>query len=80
MFDDWNFEDEEFKERLNQLAPAERLRIYRQVVMFRLDRLEEQLSDVSKRIDALEERMSSAQSELMMKQIEEFLENPDESN
>lgn len=74
MNSDWGFDNE----KLEALDPKTRRRIYKQMVEFKLDVLEEKIKKITADIEKLDEGISTIRQRILMREIENFLEADNE--
>jgi phage terminase Nu1 subunit (DNA packaging protein) len=70
MNSDWGFDNE----KLEALDPETRRRIYKQMVKFKLDVLEEKIKQITADIERLDEGISKIRQRILMREIDNFLE------
>jgi phage terminase Nu1 subunit (DNA packaging protein) len=74
MNSDWGFDNE----KLEALDPETRRRIYKQMVKFKLDVLEEKIKQITADIERLDEGISKIRQRILMREIDNFLEASNE--
>jgi hypothetical protein len=76
----WKFDEEGFEKRTAHLDEYQKLNVVKAMVEYRLTMLENSVDRLKEDVEALEDKLWGGTTEILIEEIDEFLENPNESN
>jgi len=75
----WKFDEEGFDKRTAHLDEYQKLNVVRAMVDYRLSMLENSVDRLKEDIEALENKFWGGRVEILVEEIDEFLETPDKN-
>jgi hypothetical protein len=75
----WKFDEEGFDKRTAHLDEYQKLNAVKSMLDYRLSMLENSLEKLKEDVEALENKFWGSRAEILIEEIDEFLEAPDEN-
>ena len=75
----WKFDEEGFDKRTAHLDEYQKLNVVKSMLEYRLTMLETSVEKLGADVEALENKFWGGRTEMLIEEIDEFLENPEEN-
>ena len=79
MNEPWKFDEEGFDKRTAHLDEYQKLNVVKSMLEYRLTMLETSVEKLGADVEALENKFWGGRTEMLIEEIDEFLENPEEN-